>query len=72
MSFSSSSGSGNVTASDTRALIRNLASGSFIQASATYFVTGLSAGSHTFTLEYRSSIGTATFLNRSITVIPMP
>jgi hypothetical protein len=45
-----------------------------IQASATYVLTDLSPGSHTFTAKYRRNIngGTATFANRSIIVTPLP
>ena len=43
-----------------------------IQASAGYLVTGLTAGSNTFTNKYRTEVATtATFSNRSITVIDM-
>jgi hypothetical protein len=42
------------------------------QGSATYVVSGLPAGSHTFTVKYRSGAGTETFANRSIIVIPLP
>jgi hypothetical protein len=41
-----------------------------LQASATYLVTGLSPGSHTFTAKYRTSAGTATFSNRQLVVVP--
>jgi hypothetical protein len=42
------------------------------QMSATYLVTGLTAGSNTFTAKYqRLSLGTSTFTNRVITVIDM-
>jgi hypothetical protein len=40
------------------------------QASATYVVTGLSAGSYTFTARYRSSGGTCHFSNRGLIVTP--
>jgi hypothetical protein len=41
------------------------------QASATYVVTGLTAGSHTFTAKYRvTGGGNAQFANRSLIVIP--
>jgi hypothetical protein len=42
------------------------------QGSATYVVSGLSAGSHTFTAKYRANAGTETFANRSIILIPLP
>ena len=75
MSFVSTTGSGNVAADDTRALAYFPArSEGGAQVSAVFFVTGLSAGNHTFTTNTRntaSGSGT-TFSNRSITVIPMP
>ena len=43
-----------------------------VQASATFYVSGLSAGSHTFSARYyKTSGGTATFDNRQIAVIPL-
>jgi hypothetical protein len=42
-----------------------------VQGSASFFVSGLSAGSTTFTAKYRVSSGTGTFANRSIVVIPL-
>ena len=42
-----------------------------VQGSATFYVSGLTAGSNTFTAKYRGTVGTATFSNRSITVIPL-
>jgi len=44
------------------------------QRSATYFVTGLTAGSNTFTAKYRQStvMKIGTFVNRTIMVIPVP
>ena len=69
------SGATTVAASDTKALIvpfygngANLKT----QVSATYLVTGLTAGGNTFTAKYRTTGGTATWLNRSIIVIPLP
>jgi hypothetical protein len=44
---------------------------SSFQASATYLVTGLTAGLHTFQACYRSAIGLALFENRSIVVMPL-
>ncbi len=43
-----------------------------LQASATYVVTGLSAGSHTFALTYRSGVGVATYANKNLIVMPLP
>jgi hypothetical protein len=71
MSFTSAGGSGNVSASDSRAL--KVGGGGLIQGSATYHVAGLSPGGHTFTAKYRAGVGTLTaFRHRSIIVIPLP
>ena len=43
-----------------------------VQASATYLVSGLTAGSNTFTAKYRVDASTGTFVNRNIIVIPLP
>ena len=66
--------SGNTTlaASDATALRWSGKNGDGMQFSATYLVTGLTAGSNTFTAKYRTSANTATFTNRSIIVIPLP
>jgi hypothetical protein len=69
------SGATTQASTDSRALIREHGSSSgtgYMQASATFVVTGLNAGSNTFTLQYKSSTGTAQFLNRSIIVQPIP
>ena len=42
------------------------------QSRATYYVTLTANASDTFTLQYHSVGGTITYLNRSITVIPLP
>jgi hypothetical protein len=66
---------GNLVASDTKALAREHGSSSdtgAVQASATYLLTGISAGSHTFRACYRASAGTATFANRNLIVMPLP
>jgi hypothetical protein len=75
MSFVTTGGSGNVAADDTRALQffpGRPTDGA--QVSASFYVTGLSAGSHTFTTNIRNTAAGSgtTFSNRSITVIPMP
>jgi hypothetical protein len=68
------SGNTSVAASDTQSLAILNSSGEAFQASATYLVTGLTAGSNTFTAMYKVAIGgdgdTCTFLNRNITVTP--
>jgi hypothetical protein len=60
---------------DQRAVFRSHGSSGgtgAIQASTTTVVTGLTAATHTFALTYRTGGGDAgTFLNRTITVIPL-
>ena len=68
-SFSVVSGT---AASDAMSLHFNDDSLLSFQGSATYVVSGLSAGSHAFTAKYRTAGGTETFANRSIIVIPLP
>lgn len=59
-----------VATCDNQALGRG--GSTFVQDSAVYFVSGLTPGSTTFTLAYRSAGGTASFANRNIIVIPAP
>ena len=40
------------------------------QFTATYLITGLTAGSNTFTAKYKASNNACTFVNRSITITP--
>jgi len=66
------SGASSIAASDTQALSTSRGSmAAQVQASATYMVTGLTAGSNTFTLQYRNAAtaATCTIEDRSITVI---
>jgi hypothetical protein len=75
MSFASTGGSGNVGADVSRSLrLFSETSAISAQMSATYVVQGLSAGSHTFTTKYRSTVtGQEVFFSfRSILVIPLP
>ena len=63
-------------ASDERAVIREHGTSSStgaVQASTTSVITNLTAGSNTFTLQYKSSSASVsqTFANRTITVIPL-
>jgi hypothetical protein len=68
-------GGADQSATDARAVIREHGSSSGtggIQASTTTVVTGLTAGSNTFTLQYKGdNTNTCTFSNRTITVIPL-
>ena len=43
-----------------------------VQGTATFYVTGLTPGSTTFTAKYDVTGGTGTFANRSIVVVPLP
>jgi hypothetical protein len=65
------SGASTVAASDTQSLnVVSLGATAGAQITATYLVTGLTAGSNTFTAKYRASGNTCTFVNRSIVVTP--
>jgi hypothetical protein len=73
MSFAAT-GAMAVAAVDTQALVRDFGSSGgtgFVQASATFYVTGLTPGTYTFTAKYRTTGGTATFANRNIIVQPL-
>ena len=62
------SGSTTVAAADEQTVMSTGTSA--IQESATYLVTGLTAGSNTFTAKYKAGSNTCTFLNRNIIVTP--
>jgi hypothetical protein len=65
------SGSTTIAASDVWAL-RFFAGGTeILKASQVHLFTGLTAGSNTFTLKYRVTGGTSTYLNRNIIAIDM-
>jgi hypothetical protein len=81
MSFSVG-GTGGPGASDSRSVSvtnpndngsSNSPEGAALSGGATFVITGLSAGNHTFTTQYRSTntSSDATFTNRVITVIPL-
>ena len=72
MSFAVS-GATTVAATDTRSLQLSERSQA-IRAGATYLVTGLTAGSNTFTAQYRSENNgsSCSFANRNIVVVPWP
>ena len=62
-------------ASDTQAfsVLRGGSQGAIaVQGTATFYVTGLTPGSTTFTAKYDVTGGTGTFANRSIVVVPLP
>ncbi len=62
------SGATTQVATDARAVIRGA---SPIQASTTTLITNLTAGTNTFTLQYKSNGSTVGFTNRTISVIPL-
>ena len=66
------SGASTVAASDTWAiLVWGSNSGVQISASRAHLITGLTAGSNTFTMKYRVSVGTGSFSQRTITVLDL-
>ena len=70
------SGATTIAASDNYSALRTIVSGSTGENRATtigrtYIITGLTAGSNTFTMQYRQGGGTSTFANRSISVMDM-
>ena len=77
MSFTVS-GASIVAASDAKSLRLNDDAGVIHQASGSYLVTGLTAGSNTFTAVYKSNneggggVNTCTYSNRNIVVVPWP
>lgn len=64
------SGATTVAAADSPFSISNNATG-FTNGSRTAIFSGLTAGSNTFTMKYRTTSATATFEKRQITVIPL-
>jgi hypothetical protein len=72
MSFLSTGTGGEATAGDDTS-IRLSERSNPIRAGATYLVTGLTAGNHTFSARYRASgTTTCTWTDRNIIVIPLP
>lgn len=66
------SGASAIAASDDRSvLITAAAVNQTLRASSVYMETGLTAGSNTFTMQYRVTGGTGSFQNRRITVLPL-
>ena len=64
-------GSNTVTASDTWGAYCAATPPIFARFTSHHLFTGLVAGSTTFTMKYRVASGTATYINREITVIDM-
>jgi hypothetical protein len=69
MSFTGS-GANSIAASDINALI--LGGNNLQRASASFVLTGLTAGNTTLTSQYKAAGGQCTFSNRSIWAIPLP
>jgi hypothetical protein len=70
MSFSG----GGIAVDNAQALVREAGSSSstgYVQASATFHVTGITPGTQTITAKYASS-GTTMFSNRHLVVVPLP
>jgi hypothetical protein len=66
------SGATTVAASDnSRIVARGYATGNSHSTGGAFLVSGLTAGSNTFTVKYRTAAGTATFSKRTIVVIPI-
>lgn len=66
------SGASSVSSSVNRAFFAESAANDIVQATFVYFQSGLTAGSNTFTAEYRvGSGGTGTWRRRVLTVIPL-
>lgn len=63
------SGATTVAPADTDALL--VVGTSAIRATCIVFLTGLTPGAHTFRARYRTTAGTATFVNRNMVVIPL-
>ena len=65
------SGATTVAAADTQSLnLISATANASAQVTATYLVTGLTAGSNTFTAKYKAGSNTCTFVNRSMIVTP--
>lgn len=66
------SGATTIAASDAYALgMYAFTASAGLRMSAIFLVTGLNAGSNTFTTKYRATGGTATFFNRRLLVTPL-
>jgi len=66
------SGASTVAAGDSWALIHDVSgNGRTVKASVVFYHTGLTAGSNTFTQQFKVNGGTGTFLSRGLTIIPL-
>jgi hypothetical protein len=67
------SGANTIAATDTKSsLYYSAGAGALYTLNGVFLETGLTAGSTTFKLKYRSSSGSQAFSNRRIAVIPFP
>lgn len=64
------SGASTVAATDNESIRNDISSFQGIQSRGKLF-TGLTPGSNTFTLKFRTASGTANFFSRNLTVIPL-
>jgi len=72
MSITATAGPTALAASDANAArYIDVAAGAQASAAATVALTGLTPGTYTFSCRYKTSGGTGTWLNRSLTVIPL-
>jgi len=65
------SGATTIAATDDKRLSFQISAANYSQATFAYIITGLTAGSNTFTMKYRSQAGTPFFINRTLSVIDM-
>jgi 6,7-dimethyl-8-ribityllumazine synthase len=66
------SGASSVAAADTISLrYQSFGANARHRASTVHLLTGLTAGSNTFSLQYRVDAGTGTWLDRNIVVVPL-
>jgi hypothetical protein len=63
------SGATTTAAADTKSISNRNTAG--VSVGGTFIVTGLTAGSTTFKMKYRTSAGTGNYLNRNIGVVPL-
>lgn len=64
-------GASSIAASDTNSLLVRAGAADEIQATKTVRLSTLTPGSNTFTMKYRVTAGTATFLRRDMFVLPL-
>lgn len=66
------SGANSAVATDTRSVVEGAVAGKpFAASSGIFLLSGLTAGSTTFKMQYRTTLGTCTISDRSIFAIPL-